>query len=158
MIMGHLIILQLTPNQSLTSHHYRRIHINRLDGIKRKLTPSKLSHLLCLMPPRMSVCDRKRRSQEGVAGGHCGHHSRQRRCMAKSRSPRIFDCPKGTCVMSELWQAEILKTSDRCSRQLINPSACLLFCFGEKIWEASLISRGNRSQGGVRHQENGSRL
>lgn len=53
MIMGHLIILQLTPNQSLTSHHYRRIHINRLDGIKRKLTPSKLSHLLCLMSPRV---------------------------------------------------------------------------------------------------------
>lgn len=47
--MGHLIILQLTPNQSLTSHHYRRIHINRLDGIKRKPTPSKLSRrLLCL--------------------------------------------------------------------------------------------------------------
>lgn len=57
MIMGHLIILQLTPNQSLTSHHYRHIHINRLDGIKRKLTPSKLSHLLCLMSPRVFVCE-----------------------------------------------------------------------------------------------------
>lgn len=57
MIMGHLIILQLTPNQSLTSHHYRRIHINRLDGIERKLTPSKLSHLLCLMSPRVFVCE-----------------------------------------------------------------------------------------------------
>lgn len=53
MIMGHLIILQLTPNQPLTSHYYRRIHINRLDGRKRKLTPSKLSHLLCLMSARV---------------------------------------------------------------------------------------------------------
>ena len=57
MIMGHLIILQLSPNQSLTSHHYRRIHINRLDGIKRRLTPSKLSHLLCLTSPRVLVCE-----------------------------------------------------------------------------------------------------
>lgn len=36
MIMGHLIILQLTANQPLTSHHYKRIHTNRLDGIKRE--------------------------------------------------------------------------------------------------------------------------
>lgn len=55
MIIGHLIILQLTPNQSLTSHHYRRIHINRLDGIKWK--PSKLSHLLCLMYFCVFVCE-----------------------------------------------------------------------------------------------------
>lgn len=34
--MGLLIILQPSPNQSLTSHHYRRIHTNRLDGIKKK--------------------------------------------------------------------------------------------------------------------------
>lgn len=93
MIMGHLIILQLPPNQSLTSHHYRRIHINRLDGIKRKLTPSKLSHLLCLMPPGVFVGDRRRRSQEGVAGGHASHHSRQGRCTAKRWTPGFLDCP-----------------------------------------------------------------
>lgn len=55
----------------------------------------------------------------------------------------------------------ILRRPDRWRRQLINPSACLFWgrvWFGEKIWEACLINRGNRSLGAVRHQENGSGL
>lgn len=92
MIMGHLIILQLGLNQSLTSHHYRCIHINTLNGISRALTPSKLSHLRSLMSP-LCVCerdrDRKCRSEERVAGGRRGHHTGQSRHMAKCTSPRF---------------------------------------------------------------------
>lgn len=72
MVMGLLIILQPSPNQSLTSHHYRRIHTNRLDGIKKKkgAVPSKLSERLCLTGP--GACGRGG-LEEGVAGVSRGH-------------------------------------------------------------------------------------
>lgn len=188
--MGHLIILQLSPNQSLTSHHFRRIHINRLDGIKRKLTPSKLSHLVCLMSPRVFV------REAGSAGLRKGLHG----VMVVTILDRVAARP--TAELPDSWIAlwihiyiyviifinhfknkiqepnsalhnknQItknatewhLKTTQRhlCNewalarknpedvwplQQTVNQSKCLsFFCFGEKIWEASLISRGNRS-------------
>jgi len=49
MLIGDLIILGLTQNQSSISHHYRCIHTNRLGGRKKDPTLLlKVSHALCL--------------------------------------------------------------------------------------------------------------
>lgn len=154
--MERLIILQLTSNQSLTSHHYRCIHINRLDGIKKE-AGTFISFSFALSKASLCVCawGRKCSRQGGVAGGCGGHQSGQGRHMAENRPLWSSNCPGkiSLCYSNNNIYVIIIKYKSPVTQHVIvNMTDCWFInrqwfneCPPEDVWP--LQQAVNRSMG-----------